>query len=132
MIIHNFIAIESEVKLSLSLVVLRKKQNKHTTKMAPDADTLRQRKPLDVAGDDDVATEPTDKITTMKSLGGNEVVIDGIIYDISDFDHPGGEQIKMFGGNDVTIQYKMIHPYHTSKHLEKMNRVGKAADYATE
>ena len=99
--------------------------------MAPDADTLRQRKPLD-AVDDDAATEPTDKIATLKSLGGNEIVIDGVIYDITDFDHPGGESIHVFGGNDVTVQYKMIHPYHTSKHLEKMKRVGKVPDYSLE
>jgi hypothetical protein len=29
----------------------------------------------------------------------------------------------------VTIQYKMIHPYHTDKHFEKMKRVGKVADF---
>ena len=100
--------------------------------MAPDADTLRQRKQgVDPAAPDD-ATQPTDKITTLKALGGNEVAIDGIIYDITDFDHPGGESIRVFGGNDVTVQYKMIHPYHTSKHLEKMKRVGKVADYTSE
>jgi fatty acid desaturase (delta-4 desaturase) len=98
--------------------------------MAPDADTLRQRKQTDVSND--AATQPTDKITTLKLLGGDEIAIDGVMYDIKDFDHPGGESIHLFGGNDVTVQYKMIHPYHTSKHLEKMKRVGKVADYSTE
>ena len=84
--------------------------------MAPDADKLRQRKTQAVV---DAATKPTDRISTLKSLGGSEIAIDGVIYDISDFDHPGGETIELFGGNDVTVQYKMIHPYHTSKHLEK-------------
>ena len=55
-----------------------------------------------------------------------------LIYDIADFQHPGGESILLFGGNDVTLQYKMIHPYHTSKHLEKMKRVGKVPDYKSE
>jgi fatty acid desaturase (delta-4 desaturase) len=98
--------------------------------MAPDADTLRQRKKEDVTHD--AATQPGDKITSLKALGGTEVAIDGLIYDIKDFDHPGGESILLFGGNDVTVQYKMIHPYHTSKHLEKMRRVGKVVDYSTE
>ena len=39
--------------------------------------------------------------------------------------HPGGDSVLLFGGNDVTVQYKMIHPYHTSKHLEKMAVMGK-------
>jgi fatty acid desaturase (delta-4 desaturase) len=96
--------------------------------MAPDADKLRQRRTPAV----DPATVPTDKIATLKGLGGTEVAIDGVIYDIKDFDHPGGESILLFGGNDVTIQYTMIHPYHTSKHLEKMKRVGKVPDYTSE
>jgi len=73
--------------------------------------------------EDDVATEP--RVGSVKNLGNAEVVIDGTIFDISDFAHPGGDTIKLFGGNDVTVQYKMIHPYHTSKHLEKMRAVGK-------
>ena len=56
----------------------------------------------------------------------------GIIYDINSFHHPGGASIHVFGGNDVTVQYKMIHPYHTDKHLEKMAKVGKVADFVTE
>jgi fatty acid desaturase (delta-4 desaturase) len=96
--------------------------------MAPDADKLRQRKTQEV----DVATQPTDKISTLKGLGGTEVVIDGLVYDIADFNHPGGESILLFGGNDVTVQYKMIHPYHTAKHLEKMKHVGKVPDYVSE
>lgn len=96
--------------------------------MAPDADKLRQRKTQQV----DAATQSTEKIATLKGLGGTEIVIDGVIYDIKDFDHPGGESILIFGGNDVTVQYKMIHPYHTSKHLEKMQRVGTVPDYTNE
>lgn len=96
--------------------------------MAPDADKLRQRKTQEV----DPATQATEKISTLKGLGSTEVVIDGEIYDIKDFDHPGGESILLFGGNDVTVQYKMIHPYHTSKHLEKMKRIGKVPDYTSE
>lgn len=101
--------------------------------MAPDADRLRQRrtKDLDDAANSD-ATEPALRISTLKSLGETEVVIDGAIYDIKNFDHPGGESILLFGGNDVTVQYKMIHPYHTSKHLEKMERVGTVPDYSSE
>lgn len=85
----------------------------------------------DAASDEyDAATQPP--LRSIKRLSGTELAIDGIIYDIADFVHPGGEVIKFFGGNDVTIQYKMIHPYHTSKHLEKMKAVGKVVDYEPE
>ena len=98
--------------------------------MAPDASKLRQRNVTDANKEDDPAT--TERIATLKGLGETEICIDGVIYDIKDFDHPGGESVMMFGGNDVTIQYKMIHPYHTSKHLEKMKRVGTVPDYTSE
>jgi fatty acid desaturase (delta-4 desaturase) len=61
----------------------------------------------------------------LKSIKGTECVIDGTIYDLTSFDHPGGESVLILGGNDVTIQYKMIHPYHTEHHLKKMKAVGK-------
>lgn len=101
--------------------------------MAPDADRLRQRrsKALDDIANSN-ATEPVLRISTLKTLGETEIVIDGAIYDIKDFNHPGGESVLMFGGNDCTVQYKMIHPYHTKKHLEKMKRVGTVPDYTSE
>ena len=104
-------------------------RNLETT--APDADKLRQRKTKDLS---DATTNGAEqeRIVTVKSLGGTEVVIEGVIYDIKDFDHPGGETILLFGGNDVTVQYTMIHPYHTSKHLEKMKRVGTVPDWSSE
>jgi acyl-lipid (7-3)-desaturase (Delta-4 desaturase) len=102
--------------------------------MAPDADKLRQRSATKSAVDE--ATQPTYnnevRIATVKSIQPTEVVIDGAIYDISNFDHPGGESIHIFGGNDVTVQYKMIHPYHTDKHLEKMKLVGTIPGYSSE
>ena len=103
--------------------------------MAPDADKARLRRSGAIAGDvgDSASDSATvERISTMKGLRGHEVCIDGIIYDISSFKHPGGDSIKIFGGNDVTVQYKMIHPYHTSKHLEKMKAVGRIPDYAPE
>ena len=106
--------------------------------MAPDADKLRQRTTTSGTSglklDSDPATQPTtdERISTLKSLGPTEVVIDGVIYDLEGFDHPGGESIMIFGGNDVTVQYKMIHPYHTTKHLEKMKSVGTVPDYTSE
>ena len=98
--------------------------------MAPDADALRQRK----SSSKDPSEELTnsERICSLAKLKTTEVCIDGVIYDISSFDHPGGDSIHVFGGNDVTAQYKMIHPYHTDKHLAKMQRVGKVADYAPE
>ena len=106
--------------------------------MPPNADTslLRNRITTKVnAGNlvddtDDAATQSS--LRSIKHLKGNEVAIDGIIYDITDFVHPGGEVVRFFGGNDVTVQYKMIHPYHTGKHLEKMKAVGKVVDYVAE
>mmetsp|Transcript_21435 Transcript_21435/g.35487 ORF Transcript_21435/g.35487 Transcript_21435/m.35487 type:complete len:460 (-) Transcript_21435:107-1486(-) len=98
--------------------------------MAPDADKLRQRRPVSGKVDEDAATQ--ERLSTMKGLAPHEVAIDGVIYDLTEFDHPGGESIGIFGGNDVTVTYKMIHPYHTSKHLEKMKRVGTVTDYTTE
>jgi fatty acid desaturase (delta-4 desaturase) len=80
--------------------------------------------------DVDPSTEST--LRSLKGLKGNEIAIEGTIYDISDFVHPGGEVIKFFGGNDVTVQYKMIHPHHTSKQMEKMKMVGKVVDYVPE
>ena len=104
--------------------------------MPPNADTsiLRNRIANKInAGelvDSDTATQSS--FRSLKALKGTEVAIDGDIYDIADFGHPGGEVIKFFGGNDVTVQYKMIHPYHTGKHLEKMKMVGKVVDYEPE
>jgi len=103
--------------------------------MAPDADKIRQRKNVSVETEDvvDAPTQSTGEVVrTMTTLKNNEVCIDGVVYDLTGFNHPGGESIGMFGGNDVTATYKMIHPYHTDKHLEKMTRIGKVSDYVTE
>ena len=98
--------------------------------MAPDADTLRQRKSAAPSAAEQ-STAP-ERICSLSHLKPDEVCIDGVIYDLNSFDHPGGVSIQIFGGNDVTVQYKMIHPYHTEKHLAKMKRVGKVADYVAE
>ena len=97
--------------------------------MPPEAEnTMRQRRKV---GEAEQSTS-SERICNMDKLKSTEVCIDGVIYDLTDFYHPGGESINVFGGNDVTVQYKMIHPYHTEKHLAKMKRVGKVADYAPE
>jgi len=77
---------------------------------------------------DDEIDEATESTTLIKDLKDNEVVIDSVIYDLDGFNHPGGDSIHIFGGNDVTVQYKMIHPHHTSKHLKKMRVLGKVSD----
>jgi fatty acid desaturase (delta-4 desaturase) len=106
--------------------------------MAPDADKLRQRNNVSssskvvVEEQDTTNSEQEQVIKTLKSLKGNEVLIDGVVYDIHSFDHPGGDSINMFGGNDATTQYNMIHPYHTSHHLKKMTRVGVVPNYQSE
>jgi fatty acid desaturase (delta-4 desaturase) len=97
---------------------------------SPDAQSLRLRRPTAVdksVTDNDEATVP--RVSELKDLAGKEVVIDGVIYDLTDFKHPGGDSVLIFGGNDVTVQYRMIHPYHTKKHLEKMRMVGKVKDF---
>jgi len=104
--------------------------------MAPDADKLRQRKTY-VVNSSEVDSPSINAIQPLISndldkLKGTEIAIDGVIYDISNFKHPGGESIMVFGGNDVTVQYKMIHPYHTKNHLEKMLKVGQTANYETD
>jgi fatty acid desaturase (delta-4 desaturase) len=99
--------------------------------MAPDADKLRQRKAQQGSDNADAGATAL-KIGTLKSLGNTEIVIDGDIYDIKNFDHPGGESVLLFGGNDVTVTYKMIHPHHTPHHLEKMKKVGTVPDYSSE
>jgi len=71
-------------------------------------------------------------VKTIAQLKPTEVCIHGKIYDLEGFDHPGGESVLIYGGNDVTAQYHMMHPYHTEKHLEKMRLVGIASDYSTE
>jgi len=81
--------------------------------------------------DADASTQPN-SLRSIKRLKGHEIAIDGVIYDITNFVHPGGEVVKFFGGNDVTVQYKMIHPYHSAKHLDKMKAVGKVVDFEAE
>jgi hypothetical protein len=76
-------------------------------------------------------------IPSVSHLQSNEMCIDGLVYDITDFQyhHPGGMTFVMFGGNDVTVQYKMIHPYHTTnnKQLLKMGPpVGIVQNYQSE
>jgi fatty acid desaturase (delta-4 desaturase) len=91
--------------------------------MAPNASQLRQRGNHNDPSALDEATQPT--TLSLKQIKSTEVVIDNVIYDLKSFKHPGGDSVLLFGGNDVTVQYKMIHPYHTAKHLEKMTVVGK-------
>ena len=100
--------------------------------MPPDADKIRQRKTHEDLMDNDQQPQLLDQVASVKQMGRNEIAIDGVIYDITDFDHPGGDSINIFGGNDVTVTYRMIHPYHTSKHLEKMKRVGTIQNYVSE
>jgi acyl-lipid (7-3)-desaturase (Delta-4 desaturase) len=112
--------------------------------MAPDADKLRQRHKQataalkngaasgTVANESSTTTTTQDRLCSLSNIKTTEICIDGVIYDIEHFDHPGGSSIFMFGGNDVTVQYNMIHPNHTAKHLEKMKRVGKVIDFTTE
>mmetsp|Transcript_48917 Transcript_48917/g.99880 ORF Transcript_48917/g.99880 Transcript_48917/m.99880 type:complete len:445 (+) Transcript_48917:57-1391(+) len=60
-----------------------------------------------------------------KDLAEDHVAIDGVVYSLKGWDHPGGDQIKLFGGNDVSVQYRMIHPFHAASLVQKMPRVGR-------
>lgn len=116
--------------------------------MAPDGEKVRQRRMTSskiqsstlVGTNQDTAsttitTQPPDKCIPLSQLNTHEMCIDGIIYNIEAFStkHPGGNTFLTFGGNDVTTQYKMIHPYHTNKHLLKMGPpVGIVQDYHSE
>lgn len=104
--------------------------------MAPNADNskLRQRFNNDDAVLSGTGVDPATQttVTKVKDIKSTEVVIDGTIYDLTSFKHPGGESVLLFGGNDVTVQYKMIHPYHTRHHLEKMKATGKVSDSESE
>lgn len=70
--------------------------------MPPNANAseLRQRSQLLSAKDtaDDAATQPTN-LRWLKGLNGTEIVIEGVIYDLNDFHHPGGDVVKFFGEN---------------------------------
>mmetsp|Transcript_16475 Transcript_16475/g.33970 ORF Transcript_16475/g.33970 Transcript_16475/m.33970 type:complete len:461 (-) Transcript_16475:98-1480(-) len=99
--------------------------------MAPN---LHQRRPVKEPPTEDVPEGNLMK-KTIRELKGHEISIENVIYDISDFDHPGGDQIKVFGGNDVTVQYKMIHHGHSANpahYLSKMKKVGYVTDYECE
>ena len=116
--------------------------------MAPDGEKVRQRRVTSskiqssttfvVGGtenDPSTTTTPIQKCIPLSQLKTNEMCIDGMIYNIEEFStkHPGGNTFLTFGGNDVTTQYKMIHPYHTNKHLLKMGPpVGMVQDYHSE
>jgi len=101
--------------------------------MPPDADKIRQRiNASSTFKGQDLVDPATVNVRPTKALKGTEVAIEGKIYDLNSFEHPGGGSIYIFGGNDVTVTYKMIHPYHTSKHLEKMKQVGTLSDYKPE
>lgn len=102
-----------------------------TNKMAPNANQSRLRNRIvnKLSEDSDDATMST---VLTKNLKDNEIAIDGIIYDLNGFKHPGGDSIHVFGGNDVTVQYKMIHPLHSKKQLKKMRTLGKVSDYKME
>jgi fatty acid desaturase (delta-4 desaturase) len=60
----------------------------------------------------------------LKTLAETEVAIDGIVYTLENFSHPGGDAIRLFGGNDVSVLYRMIHPFHAPGALRSMTSVG--------
>lgn len=109
--------------------------------MPPNADQshLRQRFPADkkiyLNDDSHLRSEMLslqDRVDSIHELKDTEVAIDGIIYDLEGFDHPGGNSFLVFGGNDVTVMYHMIHPTHNNQHLKKLKKVGRVSDWKQE
>ena len=75
----------------------------------------------------------TNEKRTLENLAPNEICIDGEVFDLDSFDHPGGESINVFGGNDATVFYRMIHPNHeTGRQNRKMKKVGVIEGYRCE
>ena len=69
----------------------------------------------------------------LDELESHEICLEGKIYSIKDFDHPGGESIQVFGGQDATVLYRMIHASHSKQfHETKLPCVGVVADYQSE
>lgn len=62
-------------------------------------------------------------------LPDNTIAIDGVVYLLDDWEHPGGNQIRLFGGNDVSVQYRMIHAFHGEETRKVMPVVGKLLNY---
>jgi len=96
--------------------------------MPPNAQLRRRNIPFRQEEEDEAFLQ----VKTLLQLKPNEVCIGGKIYDLNSFVHPGGDSVKLYGGNDVTVQYHMMHPNHTQKHLTKMEMVGIVADYKSE
>jgi fatty acid desaturase (delta-4 desaturase) len=104
--------------------------------MPPNADQrhLRQRFPDKALDDTPIRSDISiqDRVDSIQNLKDTEVAIDGIIYDLKGFNHPGGDSFRIFGGNDVTAMYHMIHPLHTPSHLKKLKKVGRVLDWKQE
>jgi len=64
---------------------------------------------------------------SLDELSPTQVCIDGSVYRIDNFDHPGGNTVQVFGGNDVTVQYKMIHGMNRNheRNLSQLEKVGR-------
>lgn len=70
---------------------------------------------------------------TVETLAPNEICIHGEVFNLDSFEHPGGDSINVFGGNDATVFYQMIHPHHGSQHYrKKMQKVGVIEGYQCE
>jgi fatty acid desaturase (delta-4 desaturase) len=105
--------------------------------MAPKVETWVDRKgniKTEDKEEDLLAAAATQSRTSAENhIKQNQVAIDGIIYDLDSFDHPGGDSINMFGGNDVSVLYRMIHPRHNEKyHTQKLKQVGTIKGYKSE
>ena len=59
--------------------------------------------------------------TIAGSICNRLVCYAGFVYDMTDFQHPGGDVVNLFGGCDVSVAYRMIHAFHDSsgKRLKK-------------
>merc|ERR1719480_432326 len=54
------------------------------------------------------------KFASLEDVDENHVVFEDGVYDLTGFQHPGGDDVNLFGGCDVTVAYRMIHAFHDS------------------
>jgi fatty acid desaturase (delta-4 desaturase) len=63
------------------------------------------------------------------SKHSNLIAIEDSVYDLTLFNHPGGDDIRIFGGHDVTPHYRSLHPNHNSDHYKKVLNNCKVGNY---
>ena len=45
---------------------------------------------------------------SLSAIPRDSFVLDGLVYTLNGFEHPGGDIIELFGGTDATVPYRMV------------------------